>query len=63
MTLTTLPRKGKIVSGKKGRIVTDGPFAESKEAIAGYVLLQVDEVDQPLIPRIDFRVLQLSGSC
>ena len=58
-----LAHEGKIVSGKKGRIVTDGPFAESKEAIAGYVLLQVDEVDQPLIPRIDFRVLQLSGSC
>ena len=46
MTLTTLPRKGKIVSGKKGRIVTDGPFAESKEAIAGYVLLQVDDLDE-----------------
>jgi len=34
-----LEREGKIVSGKKGRIVADGPFAESKEAIGGYFLL------------------------
>lgn len=27
---------GKLVSGKHGRIVTDGPFVESKEAIGGY---------------------------
>jgi hypothetical protein len=38
--------EGKIVSGKKGRTVTDGPFAESKEAIAGYILLQVDDLDE-----------------
>src|SRR5258705_12454249 len=30
-----LEREGKIVSGKKGRNVADGPFAESKEAIGG----------------------------
>lgn len=41
-----LAHEGKIVSGKKGRTVTDGPFAESKEAIAGYVLLEVDDLDQ-----------------
>ena len=39
-----LERQGKIVSGKNGRTVADGPFAESKEAIGGYFLLQgVDE--------------------
>ena len=27
-----LVREGKIVSGKQGRVVADGPFAESKEA-------------------------------
>ena len=31
-----LTNKGKIVSGKKGSSVADGPFVESKEAIAGY---------------------------
>jgi hypothetical protein len=41
-----LEREGKIVSGRKGRVVADGPFAESKEAIGGYFLLQVDSLDQ-----------------
>jgi hypothetical protein len=33
--------EGKLISGKKGRTVADGPFAESKEAIGGYFYLQV----------------------
>ena len=35
-----LESEGKIVSGKN-RVVSDGPFAESKEAIGGYFLLDV----------------------
>jgi len=41
-----LEREGKIVSGKNGRIVADGPFAESKEAIGGYFMLKVDSLDE-----------------
>ena len=41
-----LEREGKIVSSRKGRTVADGPFAESKEAIGGYFLLQVDDIDE-----------------
>ncbi len=41
-----LEREGKIVSGKNGRIVADGPFAESKETIGGYFLLQVADMDE-----------------
>ena len=41
-----LVREGKIVSGKNGRIVADGPFAESKEAIGGYFLLAVSGLDE-----------------
>ncbi len=37
---------GKIVSGKNGRLVADGPFAESKEAIGGYFLLTVNTLDE-----------------
>src|SRR5260370_31200949 len=33
-----LEKEGKIVSGKNGRVVADGPFSESKEAIGGYFL-------------------------
>lgn len=41
-----LEREGKLVSGKKGRVVADGPFAESKEAIGGYFLLKVGGMEE-----------------
>jgi hypothetical protein len=41
-----LEKEGKIVSGKNGRVVADGPFAESKEAIGGYFLLRVNTIDE-----------------
>jgi hypothetical protein len=41
-----LEREGKIVSGKNGRSVADGPFAESKETIGGYFLLKVADMDE-----------------
>lgn len=40
-----LEPKGKIVSGANARVV-DGPFAESKEAIGGYFLLNVKDMDE-----------------
>jgi len=40
-----LEPEGKIVSGKN-RAVSDGPFTESKEAIAGYFLLDVASLDE-----------------
>ena len=41
-----LAPEGKIVSGRSGRVVADGPFAEFKEAIGGYFLLKVDSMDE-----------------
>jgi len=41
-----LDREGKVVSEKNGRVVADGPFAESKEAIGGYFVLRVDTLDE-----------------
>jgi hypothetical protein len=41
-----LASEGKIVTGKQGVIVVDGPFAESKEAVAGYILLRVANLDE-----------------
>jgi len=38
--------EGRVVSGKKGQTICDGPFVESKEAIAGYLLLKVDSLDE-----------------
>jgi hypothetical protein len=41
-----LEPRGKIVSGPKGQTIIDGPFAESKEAVGGYFLLQVSNLDE-----------------
>ena len=40
-----LERESKIVSGKNP-VVSDGPFAESKEAVGGYFLLDVATMDE-----------------
>lgn len=37
-----LARTGTVVSGAKGKGVMDGPFVESKEGIAGYLILLVE---------------------
>ena len=42
-----LEREGKIVSGKN-RVVSDGPFAESKEAIGGYFYLTVADENEAI---------------
>ena len=36
----------KLISGKQGRVIADGPFAESKEAIGGYFYLEVANEDE-----------------
>jgi hypothetical protein len=43
-----LEPEGKLVSGRNGSVLADGPFAESKEAIGGYFLLQVGSFDEAL---------------
>jgi hypothetical protein len=40
-----LERSGKLVSGK-ARTVTDGPFAEAKDVVGGYTLLQAADLGQ-----------------
>ena len=39
-----LEHDGKIVARKN--VVTDGPFAESKEAIAGFFIIRADSLEQ-----------------
>jgi len=43
-----LVRKGATVSGRNGRLVSDGPFAESKEAIGGTLLLDVETLEEAI---------------
>ena len=66
-----LEPQGKIVSGKS-RVISDGPFAESKETIGGYFLLKVDTLDEavaiakdcPGLPHgIRVEVRPVAGEC
>ena len=41
-----LGAQGRVVSGANGGLVVDGPFAESKEAVGGYLLLEADSLDE-----------------
>ncbi len=41
-----LEPSGRVVSGERGERLIDGPFAEAKEAIAGYFLLNVSGLEE-----------------
>ena len=43
-----LERTCVTISGKNGRSVVDGPFAESKEAIGGYLVLDVETIEEAI---------------
>jgi len=67
-----LESEGKLVSVKNGRVVADGPFAESKEAIGGYFLLKVGSLDEavaiakecPGLPHgVKVEVRQIASEC
>src|SRR5574341_1415661 len=51
-----LTEQGKLKAGQP--LTADGPFAESKEAIAGYFLLQVDTLDEAVAIAKDFPALE-----
>jgi hypothetical protein len=38
-----LERAGKVVKGP-GKVVTDGPYAESKDLVGGYTLIRAEDV-------------------
>jgi hypothetical protein len=57
-----LERRGAFVSGKNGRFVTDGPFAESKEAIGGYLVLDVETLDEAIAIAQSIPSLAYGGS-
>lgn len=38
--------QGRVVSGARGQLVMDGPYAEAKEAVGGYFFLTVSDLDE-----------------
>lgn len=57
-----LAPEGKLVYGRQGRTVVDGPYAESKEAIAGYFLVQVQDLGEALEMAKGFPVLDYGAT-
>ena len=53
--------ESRIISGKGARTVADGPFAESKEAIGGFLQIEADSLDEAVAiaksaPMVDYGV-------
>jgi len=43
-----LAREGATISGKNARVFSDGPFAESKEALGGFLLLEAASLEEAI---------------
>jgi hypothetical protein len=40
-----LHSEGKVLSGKNGQTVTDGPYAEGKEEVGGYLIVSARDLE------------------
>ena len=49
-----LDETGKVLSGKNGTTVTDGPFTESKEDVGGYFIIRALDIE---------RAVEISKGC
>ena len=56
-----LEEEGKVLSGKNGKIVTDGPFMESKEIIVGFLMVRVANQEEALEIAKGCPILNLGG--
>lgn len=57
-----LEEGGKLLRGPNGKNVTDGPFAESKEIVGGYMVVSADSLDQAAIMARDCPGFALGGT-
>ena len=58
-----LERTGKTVSGKNGRVVSDGPFAESKEVVGGFAILKSNSKEEAIELARTFLQVVGEGEC
>jgi hypothetical protein len=54
-----LGNTGKIISGTK-KVVSDGPFMEGKEMVAGYLILKANDYDEAITLSKDCPILTFS---
>lgn len=56
-----LEETGTVLSGERGRNVTDGPFTESKEAIGGYFLIRARDLAEAVELSRDCPIFENGG--
>ena len=55
-----LERSGKLVSGKQ-KTITDGPYAETKDIVGGYTLVQAKDLDQAVQVSLGCPIFEAGG--
>ena len=53
---------GKLVSGPKGKSVTDGPYTEGKEVVGGYFIINARDMEDAVAISKDCPDLDTDGS-
>lgn len=43
-----LVRSGVRLTGKTGRVISDGPYPESKEAVGGYIIVEAESLEEAI---------------
>jgi hypothetical protein len=56
-----LERSGKVVNGKQ-KSITDGPFAEAKDIIGGYTLIEARDLEQAVELSKGCPILEVDGA-
>jgi len=56
-----LNKEGKLLSQKNGKVVVDGPFAESKEVVGGYLIINAENLDAAVEISKDFPDFGIGG--
>ncbi len=56
-----LVREGKTIQGKKP-VVTDGPFAEGKELLGGYIIIKAESLQEATEMAFGFPDFEVEGS-
>jgi hypothetical protein len=56
-----LERAGKLVKGKQ-KTVTDGPFAEAKDVVGGYTVVEASDLEQAVQLSKGCPILEMDGT-
>jgi hypothetical protein len=56
-----LQNTGKVVSGSQ-KVVKDGPYAEAKDVVGGYIIVEADDIGQAVELSRGCPILEAGGS-